>query len=214
MLAEWRNRPLHPGRGSPASMSEGRRKGTSGPQTRGHSGHLLERPGDLDVARHAADAEVDPVLPPPRPGASSSGISELTAPDIVSTSTWRSTPSATPTETSPDTERTCRVPRSDGEDADVARDVDDPGPVRQLAQADVPRGRLHLDPVARRTDLEVARRRGEHGRAGHARAAQVPRRGVHPEVTAHRAQRDVAAGRLGRRRRRPRRRWRCRRSTW
>ena len=31
-------------------------------------------------------------------------------PDAVSTSTWRSTPLATPTATSPETERTCSVP--------------------------------------------------------------------------------------------------------
>src|ERR1700726_2121886 len=29
MVAEWRNRPLHPGSGPPASMSEGRTNGTS-----------------------------------------------------------------------------------------------------------------------------------------------------------------------------------------
>src|SRR6516162_10104294 len=29
MLSEWRNRPLHPGSGVPATMSDGRRNGTS-----------------------------------------------------------------------------------------------------------------------------------------------------------------------------------------
>ena len=127
-----------------------------------------------------------------------SGCRSAPMPDSVSTSTWSSTPLATPTETSPETERTCSVPSPRARTRTLARHVAHPGAVRQLAQADVTRAPLDLDPAAGRTNLEVARRRGEHRGPSHARAAQVTRRRMGPDLATDIAQRDVAAGRLRR----------------
>ena len=132
-----------------------------------------------------------------RPGAgtSSRSISEWTRPEFVTTSTWRSTPLATPTATSPETETDVQVTFGKCQDAHVARHVRHLGPVCELAQAHVARSRLGLHPAAGGPHLEVARHGGEDGGAGNARTAQVPGGGLGFDVAAHRAHGDAPARR-------------------
>ena len=132
-------------------------------------------------ARSARPASASRAGPARRPAGCPSA-----PPDIVSTSTCRSTPVTTPDRDVARHRAHVEGALVEGEHPDVPRHVGDAGPVGQLAEADVARGRLDLDLVRRRPHLEVTRRRGEDGRPADARAAQVARGGLDLEVPAHR----------------------------
>ena len=151
--------------GQPRRFPHRLRVAAASPATPGRdSGHLLERPLDLDVARDAAHAQVDPRVAAPRPGCGASQrdvrahfARHRLDVDVQVDAGWPRRPTRCPT---PSARGAC--PRR-GRGPGRRPTRWSPGPRGPARRGGRPRRRLDLDLAGRRPHLEVTRRRGEDG---------------------------------------------------